>query len=531
MRNIKRSVLLKTSSITDVLHSGGALHITGLNDIRYNDIIDFKQIKSKDEVVQVVKVAYSGYTPVANTPYEVEIASPNRKLEGWTGYKRKYGFTTPANLLDIGATAALQREYIHGIIIAQINADGSNFVSAVTLATGTGFTITDDAGYFPANLNGGSGGRKGASNISVIKNRDGSGWSQAVEVLTTTTAVYSFGIGTRMADDAPIIYAYTGNLISGEIDAPRTTTGAFAVAGQKYDAFYINSLGIASAHAVTDQLAHTLEATYVFVDNGTGTSTTNLTGFIAFERAMLRELFGIYQSNASAIVDFFDNVGTFSGITTPAPLGTSGTTNNMNSGANVFTYMPNGTATILAPYALTTGIPLSLDATDDEGMELSAPLFASCPKQAVVGSGEWSMYARINLDDVSGTDAFYIGLRKKEAYQTNPDNYDEMATLALVDNTGNINICTILNNAANIETDTTKDWADGETHEIEVRVLQSGVCKFFVDGVDVSAVQAVPYTFDSGEVVVPFISFLNTADIAVPLASRFAFIPTSMWRL
>lgn len=528
-------MLLKTSSISDVQHSGGVLAITGCFPVRDADILDIKEIKYKAEVRQVRKIGFSGYTPTANTTYKVVMEFMNATREGYIDPGKIYAYTTPAVITTIGATAALQREYIHAQIVAKINADNSaNRVpaTAVSLATGTGFTITDDAGYYPARLNGASNGRTGPSNAYLVTNADGTGWVDSTsENLVTTEGVVSFGEGQRLLDDKPVLYSYTQNLSSGELDAPVAADGTYAVAGQKYDAFIVSGLTRASAHGITGQFALEPVELAIFVDNGTGTATTNLTGFQAFEKAMHRQLFGLYRNDPSAIVDFFDNLATYAGSSTPAPIGTTTSTNVVNTGKNSLTYYVNGTATVLAPYVTTNGIALSLDATDDEGMELSAPLFASCPKQHIVGAGECALLAKINLDDISGTDAFYIGFRKKEAYQAVPDNYDEMATLALTANAGLINMATILNNAATVVTSTAVTWADGETHDIELRILADGTVKFLVDGVDKSSLQATAFKFDAGEVVVPFISFLNTADVAVPLLKEFAFIPSAYWKL
>lgn len=532
--NISKSSLLKTSTKNDVSRSGGVISVTGLNPIRVSTILDFKELVAKTEVVQVYTAGGGSYTPTASTTYTVLIGDPNADRQGYTGTVLPYAYTTPAVLTNIGASAALQREYIHLQIVAAINANSRNYVVAATLGSGTGFTITDDAGYYPANINGGNGGRLGASFVQLDTNPDGSGWGSA-QLTLTTAAVYSFGQGTRMAQDQPVLAAYTQLLAQGSLDvlvAPVAADGTYATAGQKYNAFSISSLSRAAANSIVGQIAYMPLSQVVFVDNGTGAATTNLTGFIAFARNMRRIFMeALYIGDTSSYVDYFDQIGVFSGSATPAPVGTNAATNNMWSGKEFYTYFVNGTATILAPYATTTGLPLSLDATDDEGMELSAPVATNSPKEFVVGVSQFSIFARINLDDISGTDAFYIGLRKKEAYAAVPDNYNDMATLALTANAGLINMATILTNAATVVTSTGVTWADTETHELEVRVLIDGTAKFFVDGVDKSALQATPYVFTAGLTVIPFISFLNTADIATPLLQELLVVPSATWRL
>ncbi len=289
MRAIKKSVLLKTSSGNDVQHSGGVISITGLPEIRHNELRKIRQIKYRAEVVQVVTMGDSSYTPTANTRYAIEVLDMEAKREGYTGHSRVFGYTTPPVLTTIGSTAALQREFIHGKIIAQLNlATAIINATAVTLGTGTGFTITDSAGYYPANPNSGTS-RMGANQIIPKTNSDATGFT-AADYTLTTAAVYEFGNGTTMAANTPVIASYTQLLVSGDLENPVAIDNTYGVAGQKYDAFLISSLTIAPAHSVTDQYALVPQEFAVFVDNGTGTSTTNLDGFKTFRTAMYRLL-------------------------------------------------------------------------------------------------------------------------------------------------------------------------------------------------------------------------------------------------
>ena len=69
-------------------------------------------------------------------------------------------------------------------------------------------------------------------------------------------------------------------------------------------------------------------------------------------------------------------------------------------------------------------------------------------------------------------------------------------------------------------TDTTDNWADGETKTLEVYVAKSGAVTYKVDGATPTTVAA--FSFDSGEVVVPFFYFLHaqTTPGAMHLLSR-----------
>ena len=106
---------------------------------------------------------------------------------------------------------------------------------------------------------------------------------------------------------------------------------------------------------------------------------------------------------------------------------------------------------------------------------------------------------------MAGTDDCAFGFRKAEAYQTNLDDYDEMAVLNVI--SGNITIETILNAGSTTSTDTTDNWADAATHELKVMVAADGTVTYAIDGADPTVTAA--FSFDAGEVVIPFMFFLQ----------------------
>jgi hypothetical protein len=85
------------------------------------------------------------------------------------------------------------------------------------------------------------------------------------------------------------------------------------------------------------------------------------------------------------------------------------------------------------------------------------------------------------------------------------DDYDEMAVLNVI--SGNITIETILNGGSTTSTDTTDNWADAATHELEVRVSAAGVVTYKID--DAAPTVTAAFTFDAGEVLIPFMFFLQ----------------------
>lgn len=194
-----------------------------------------------------------------------------------------------------------------------------------------------------------------------------------------------------------------------------------------------------------------------------------------------------------------------------AAVGTDATANLMIADGVMFEYQNIGTQTILAPAWASTGLDIARDLTANEGTELTLGITSRAKHAYTVGTDR-GVYFQVTckITDVSGTDDFAIGWRKAEAYQAAVDNYDEMAAFNII--SGDIKIETILNNAATATTDTTDNWADGESKTLRVEVHQNGKVYFFVDGAQPTVTAA--FTFDAGEVIVPFIYFIHDTDAA-----------------
>lgn len=554
-----KSSLLKTSAATDVISSAGNLIITGLQSVRKSSILDFKRIVAKAEVVQVYTVAGSTqlYTPTAFTTYTVSIGDPNADRQGYTGTVLTYGYTTPAVLSNIGATAALQREAITAALVTSINADARNNVTAASLLVGNGFTITDNAGYYPANINGGSGGRLGASFVQLDTNADGSGWASAANLTLTTAAVYSFGQGTRMAQDQPILAAYTQLLAQGTLDvlvAPMASDGTYATAGQKYNAFSFSSTVRTAANSIIGQIAYMPLSQIVFVDNGLGSATTNAAGYIAFEREILRSLFFLYKEDPSSIVSFFDNA-LIASATYPTTGAAITTTDNVvmsvSDGDYVWYVNPIAAHTLLTPIVapsvltgtLSGGVQPFLDVTTQEGIELSAPNPVQSPKQFVVGKTAMSFYTRLNIGvGIAATDfkSLSIGFRKKAAYAVDQTAYEAAsvatACLGVPLDTGVAPVFNMITGpgsaGALTNTSTVVTPAVSSVHELIVTVDVSGVAHFYVDGVDKTPLLAATYTFAAGTILMPFISFRHGANAgAAPQVMAAVAVPSLSWTL
>ena len=70
--------------------------------------------------------------------------------------------------------------------------------------------------------------------------------------------------------------------------------------------------------------------------------------------------------------------------------------------------------------------------------------------------------------------------------------------------------------SATTSTDTTDNWADGESHTLRIDVSSTGIVTYKIDGATPTVLPAA-YTFDDGEVVTPFFYLLHTSDASESL--------------
>lgn len=164
-----------------------------------------------------------------------------------------------------------------------------------------------------------------------------------------------------------------------------------------------------------------------------------------------------------------------------------------------------GAKTIISPLQTATGLNVALDQVDNEGCEINNGILSNSPAAYVVGSGGYDYVAEctVNIADVSGSDDCAFGMRKAEAHQAALDDYDEMAVLNVI--SGSVKAETILNDGTTSTSAALATVADGVDVTLRLVVKQSGVVEFYVDGVKGD----VNFTFDSGEVIVPFFQFLH----------------------
>jgi len=187
-----------------------------------------------------------------------------------------------------------------------------------------------------------------------------------------------------------------------------------------------------------------------------------------------------------------------------------------------------GTAIAQVPVVTASGLTVPQDANHTDGVsgvELTHGTTARSRAAFTVGTDDdFYMEATITIADISDLTSMFVGFRKAEAYQADPEGYDEMAAWQIGGSAdGQFNIWTILNNAATTKTDTTMtDWVDNVagtgTHVLRVEVYKNRRVIFKVYGAEPTVTQA--YSFDSGEVVLPFIHVTgDTGDAGVVISN------------
>lgn len=531
---VKRSALLKTSAATDVKRSGGKVAVTGLQEFSLGELVSAKQIHYRAEVVQIATAGAGSYTPAGGTKYTVKLINPAFGREGVVlAGEKSYSYVTPTDVTTLGATAALQREAIHVALIALINADSRNFVAAATSAAGNGFTITDDAGYFPGRVNGATNGRQGAPIVLAVTNTDGSGFATS-SCTITTAAVYGWGVGTRMVSDITVMANMTGNLISGEIGAPVDASGNPPVAGQQYDAFAFQIAKVDDIPAVSNIFGFKLSEQVIWVDNGLGTATTNLAGFKAFEREAQKVIFEKYKNDANAVQEWFDKPIVFQGPLGAAPAGTADVLGWMLSPYGSLNHTNIGTQTIVAPVLDATGLLIDQDDTTTEGAHYSANQQTLGAQQFVVGQQAFSVVARVVMGDWTDSHLL-VGFRKKAVYAADFNDYTDLAAIGSGAAAGDtITTAGILNNAATVATASAVSFADAVSVELRVNVAISGAVTAYVDNVSYPIYSAgtTALILDAGDAMIPFFQHVNigSGNPAVSI-SKFVAVADASWKL
>ncbi len=196
--------------------------------------------------------------------------------------------------------------------------------------------------------------------------------------------------------------------------------------------------------------------------------------------------------------------------------GAAGNENLLSMGANIFEYHVIGTQT-LYPVQHASGLEITCDLTNTDGLEVTEGITSTCKNAYTIGTSN-AFYAKLTatLGTVAGTANFIFGFRKAAAYDATVTNYTDYAALNV--NAGDIYITTNLNAAGTVNTDTTNNWADGEEHSLEVYVTDAGVVTYKID--DAPPLVIAAFTFDTTDVVIPFLYFIQNATTTTAILSE-----------
>jgi len=528
---VQNSQLFTTSLASDVQSSNDVLTVGIMPSVSKKQIAQMVQVKYQAEVGQIVTVTTgTSLVPAGSTKYIIAIGDTNRTRNGVQEQLKFYSYTTPADVTTLGATAALQREAINAALISKINDDSDyNFVTATTLGTGTGFTVTDDTGYYPVNAQGMTV-RQGASTVKACADTNATGFV-GTEAAITTAANYGFGIGAQLANYRPIIDQMWGNLISGYLGgvAPKTAAGDYATSGQQYDGFAIVGLSPSPTSTGHSQTAYVPLCYIAYVDNGSGTSTTNLAGYKAFARQWRKNASAMYANDQSVVIEYFDKPIVFQDPLGAAPTGTADTLGWQLSPYGSLNRTNIGTQTIVAPVLDATGLLIDQDDTANEGSHTSANQQTLGDQEFVVGKQEFSLTCTVVAGDWTDTQ-FLVGFRKKAVYTADYNNYTDLAAIGGGSADGDsIYTFGILNNAATVATDTAVNFADAVSIELMIKVALNGTVTAYANGVSypIYSVGTTTLIFDAGDAMIPFYQHVNigNGNPAVSI-SEFVAVPT-----
>jgi hypothetical protein len=279
------------------------------------------------------------------------------------------------------------------------------------------------------------------------------------------------------------------------------------------------NLGGGGTGAKTINIGAAASADVITIGTTDGASSLSLaagTGDISFS-GTVKEIDAefLYSSGTDLVVSQSPIVQS-NANTGAAPTGAGGDVNlmYMQDGCLMEQFMI-GTQTIIAPRMTANGLNLALDNTAADGVEYNFGARNNAKHAYTIGtSAAFFIEAQIYVQDLSGCDPLMVGFRKVEANNATFASYTDYVGIGLNQATSATNVVILdeLNSGGQTATDSTDAWGgDGSSQTVKVLVSASGVVTFEVGG---SAASAAPaYTFDNTDVVMPYIHFVQGADV------------------
>ena len=300
-----------------------------------------------------------------------------------------------------------------------------------------------------------------------------------------------------------------GNALSGAVTVDSVSTveinsagGAISV-GNDANNFAIN-IGTLGTRPITVGSA---AATIVLTSGGGDMTVTGTVKRIGAEFLYASGDEVIFQSNPLCQI----GNGTFA-----VPAGATGEVDRLlfQEGIIMEQFIIGAGQTILAPAMDANGLLASLDLTATEGVEYNFGAVRLNSRHAfTIGTSPAFFFElRFRINDMDGADPYIFGFRKSAANNAVWTDYTDYATMGMLatGSATNIVLNTELNAGGTVTTNTNDLWGgDGAINTLTVKVSSAGVVTYLVNGVAPTATAA--FTFDTPDVVVPFIHIVHSA--------------------
>lgn len=219
----------------------------------------------------------------------------------------------------------------------------------------------------------------------------------------------------------------------------------------------------------------------------------------------------------------FTNCGQILMLLEPGGVAARGNDADVNyflAGGETFEMSCAAANTALTPTRTTNGLVVPIDATNNEGVEITQGLLGSAisafKSQFVIGTDPAFYFSlKYRVTTVADYDVLQVGFRGKAS--TGPEDYCAVAamdtpaelitcydTLAGVNNqAGTLHGLTRLAGGTGVDTTLSTTWADTNTKTVTVKVSSAGVVTAAVDGTALS--DFVSVTLTSGITVIPYV--------------------------
>lgn len=162
-----------------------------------------------------------------------------------------------------------------------------------------------------------------------------------------------------------------------------------------------------------------------------------------------------------------------------------------------------------------TGLDIGADQTANDGFELWGGTLGASGRPFIIGDDPaFKFCVGVNITDIDGSDEFHIGFRRAETVNATFDNYLDLATIGFVTAADPAALATetINDNAATTTTTLVATLDDAVTTILCVLVSGAGAVTYTIDGA--ADANAVAFSFDDGDPVIPFIHYLQDTALA-----------------